>query len=391
MKPIYPLAFSLALAMALPAFSQEDGQNRLFRMQLPSSLIITGRDPVIPALPPLTTEQSISAAARKGVPFSVPLEAAGGVAPYHWSVPTPNSANATIGSSALVGTAQVNGKHDLAVLLADGVGTERRVALELTVTSPTVVVPLSTYAVDTATQISIAPTYGNLVDGPGQRTYSLSGAPGGVTVSSVGQITGYPVSAGTYATTVNVNDRDGSSGISTPFDIVVTGYPTADQNIDNRIASLSGGTLEGTTDRILATSIRGGTDQYSPATPKLQVVQGSTIQINYTEMISARAIYLGFSSPDRTCWEGRNSGSIGVGEYTMDFYVSRNGVDWVKNSSGMVRLKSDSPNCANMGGSIVLDADKTAFQHAKVTFTQLKRWNSTIALTLNVFRFRAHY
>lgn len=103
-----------------------------------------------------------------------------------------------------------------------GAATDVTEAFNIAVTRPTVTVGAS-FLAEAETAWSTTPTYGNLVStGPNTRTFSLLGAPSGMTVSASGVVTWTSPVQGSYNdVTIRVNDKDGSYGTGV-FDLEVT-------------------------------------------------------------------------------------------------------------------------------------------------------------------------
>jgi Putative Ig domain len=181
----------------------------------------------VPVNPAISTAAGDLAGGMVGMAYSVTLAAAGGIAPYTWTVtsgalPAGLSLNGSTG--AITGTPTAAGSPSFTVTLTD-TGSP---ALTATATfsiaiaaAPAIVFSTTTLAggtVGTAYAATVAAT-----GGAGTLTYVLGSGtlPAGLSLSRAGAITGTPIAAGTSMVTVKATDAYGDTGTSGSFSIVV--------------------------------------------------------------------------------------------------------------------------------------------------------------------------
>lgn len=195
----------------------------------------------VPAAPAVTST-STSLAGSVGTPYSVQLEASGGISPYTWTLGTGTTLPAcltlkSIGvittTSGQAPTASCAGTYSNLTFKVTDSGTPTPLSttsssLSITITAPTLTFPssLPSGTVGTAYSASAAAT-GAL----GTTTYTLNGAlPASghlVFNTSTGAITGtpYAADAGTYTFTVSVMDQYGDTATSGTLSLKVNPAP----------------------------------------------------------------------------------------------------------------------------------------------------------------------
>lgn len=145
-----------------------------------------------------------------GATISIPVLVAGGIAPYTISV-----GNLPMGVSLdganIVGPATTAGTSSLTVSVNDSNGQSSYQTVSFTVTPPPAIV-LGTDNVPTSGQVGSGYTGSvSASGGYGSLTWSGSGLPTGVTLSSGGALSGTPGTAGTYNAVLTVTDGSGQS------------------------------------------------------------------------------------------------------------------------------------------------------------------------------------
>ena len=160
-------------------------------------------------LPLEITTPSPLAPVKIGVAYSITLAASGGTTPYTWSV----SAGALPGGLTLSSAGQISGTPTSAgtfsftVKVTDAAAQTATASLQITIAPAVLVItttsPLTSGQVATAYSITLAASGGTT---PYTWSVSAGALPGGLTLSSAGQISGTPTSAGTFSFTVKVTD-----------------------------------------------------------------------------------------------------------------------------------------------------------------------------------------
>ncbi len=189
-----------------------------------------------------------------GTPYSQTLAASGGTAPLTWSVstgalPTGLTLSAT---GSLTGTPTAAGTFTFTIQVADATRATATKSFTITVTALTITtatLPNGTvgtaYTATTLAAAGGAPPY----------SWSASGLPSGLSMSSAGVISGTPAVAGSFPVTLKVTDSAQATATQT-FTITVTAALTI------TTATLPGGTV-GTAYTATTLAATGGAPPYS--------------------------------------------------------------------------------------------------------------------------------
>jgi hypothetical protein len=160
--------------------------------------------------PPSAT--CISITAIQGTPITpVTMTGSGGVGgPYTFSA-TGLPAGLTMSSSGTIsGTPTVNGTFNYTVTVTDSAGNKGTVNCSVTVAPPISASCVSITAVQGTAITPVTMTASGGAGGP--YTFSATGLPAGLTMSSSGTISGTPTVSGTFNYTVTITDKAGNTG-----------------------------------------------------------------------------------------------------------------------------------------------------------------------------------
>ncbi len=165
-----------------------------------------------------TLTPTVAAIAAVQNSFSVTaLQAVGGTPPYAWSVTSGLPAGMTLTSfGVLSGTPTTTGIYSLVVSVTDSAAiTPVAANYSVTVTAPTVTVTTS-QLVPGVQNVAYPATTLAATGGKGPYTWSATGLPAGLTLSSAGVLIGTPTTGGTSALTFTATDSSTPGVASTP-------------------------------------------------------------------------------------------------------------------------------------------------------------------------------
>ena len=154
-----------------------------------------------------------------GIPYSVPLTASGGAAPYGWSIsagslPSGLALGATTG--LISGTPQASGSFAFTVQVTDTNGVESQTPFTLAIYPSGT--PLIVTASPLATGTLGVPYNQSFAASGGAAPYAWSivsgSAPAGLTLGATGILAGTPAATGTFAFGVQVTGSDGLASVS---------------------------------------------------------------------------------------------------------------------------------------------------------------------------------
>jgi len=184
-----------------------------FTVQVTDNLSLTTNKPftlVIAATAPGITTSSPLAGGIVGTAYAQTLAAAGGTAPYTWALTGGSLPGGISLSSAggISGTPTTNGTFSFTAQVTDYAGLMASGTFALTVAAETLTITTSTPMVG-GQQGSAYSQALTAVGGVTPYTWSLTGGtlPTGLSLDSLGDLTGTPATLGTFAFTVQVTDR----------------------------------------------------------------------------------------------------------------------------------------------------------------------------------------
>jgi len=195
--------------------------------------------------PSLTVATTSLPTAAKGVPYSVTLQAAGGVAPYNWGYSGVLPGGLSLSPSGVIsGTPAATGTSNFTVQVTDSEGpTPVTVPQALSIIVNTTSFSVSTTALPDGTQGIAYSTTLQTSGGVGPVTWSIvnGSLPGWATLdTSTGVISG-PAAAGTSSFTVQATDSNTPADIATqPLSITISAT-TADSLLKGQYAFSLGG------------------------------------------------------------------------------------------------------------------------------------------------------
>ncbi len=141
------------------------------------------------------------------------IRVSGGRPPYTYEIDTngaPDGLEIDQSSGTLIGTPTVNGTFTVRVVVRDAAGQSvSNDALNITIHPPLSVSPIAYKTVEKDSMIT--PIHLSASGGWEPYTYSISGAPSGISLSSDNRITGSPSQDGTSTITVTVTDDHGNT------------------------------------------------------------------------------------------------------------------------------------------------------------------------------------
>jgi Putative Ig domain len=165
---------------------------------------------ITPGSTPAVTCAAITAAQGTAI-TPVTLTVAGGTAPYTFSA-TGLPAGLTMSSSGTIsGTPTVNGTFNYTVTVTDSKGKVGTSNCSITVSAPPVTATCA--SITAVAGVAITPVTMTATGGTGTGyTFSATGLPAGLTMSSTGTISGTPAVSGTSSYTVTITDSAGNTG-----------------------------------------------------------------------------------------------------------------------------------------------------------------------------------
>ena len=195
------------------------------------------------APPPLTATCVAATTGQVNVPYSSSIVPSGGTPPYTFalasgSLPAGLSLNASTG--AITGTPTTAGPSSFTVKVTDSTsGTALTFTTPncgITIAPPPSATCISITAVNGTpiTPVTMVGTGGN----GGPYTFSATGLPTGLTMSTTGTISGTPTVTGTFNYTVTVKDKDGNAG-TVNCSVVVNPRPSANCITINAIQNVA--------------------------------------------------------------------------------------------------------------------------------------------------------
>ena len=164
--------------------------------------------------PPPVKSTCVCSSGQEGVAITpVTMVGSGGVGGPYTFTATGLPAGVTISSSGTIsGTPTVSGTFNYTVTVTDSAGNKGTVNCTITVSAPP---PVKSTCVCSSGQEGVAITPVTMVGSGGvggPYTFTATGLPAGVTISSSGTISGTPTVSGTFDYTVTVTDSAGNKG-----------------------------------------------------------------------------------------------------------------------------------------------------------------------------------
>jgi hypothetical protein len=127
----------------------------------------------------------------------------------------------TFNNGVLSGTPTVSGNFTLTITAANGIAPAATESFTLTVYGPLVVT--SPTSLPPATHgVAYGPVTFTATGGDGVYTWKKVSVPRGMVMSSTGQLSGTPKTAGGYTVTIEVESKDGKVKVSTNYSLSLT-------------------------------------------------------------------------------------------------------------------------------------------------------------------------
>ena len=158
--------------------------------------------------PPLTITTSSLPAGTVGVPYSQTLAASGGVPPYAWQLSTGNTPGGlTLNqySGTISGTPATAGSFTFQVKVYDSQQASATGSFTIRIAAGAFTITTSSLPAGTVGTAYTATTLA-ATGGTPPYTWSASGLPSGLSISSAGVISGTPTAAGSFSVTVQATD-----------------------------------------------------------------------------------------------------------------------------------------------------------------------------------------
>ena len=175
------------------------------------SVVITG--------PTLTVTTTSLPKGALTATYSVTLGASGGTTPYTWSATGLPNGLSVSPAGVITGTPTALGVFTVSVTVTDQSGAKANASLSLTVNPAPVTITttgITPPVIGTSFSVAFSAT-----GGTPPYTWTATGLPTGVTLSSTGTLSGTPTSAGTFPITVTVTDSAGQTATEN-LNLVVT-------------------------------------------------------------------------------------------------------------------------------------------------------------------------
>ncbi len=175
-------------------------------------------------------------AGQLGAPYSAQFNATGGTPPFTWTATGVPAGLIFSNAGLLSGTPTASGTFTIAVTVTDSARISASGNFSLTVGTNLAIstASLPNGTVGTAYTASVAAT-----GGVPPYTFSATGLPGGITLSTGGTLSGTPTAAGTFTVTVTVRDAVQAS-VTKPFPVIIA--PAVVPALAIATASLPNGT-----------------------------------------------------------------------------------------------------------------------------------------------------
>ncbi len=183
---------------------------------------------VAAAIAPLAVTSTAVAGATSNQSYSTTLTAAGGTAPYTWSVSGLPAGLSLGANGVIVGTPTATGNFSLAVTVTDAGSPAKTASASIPLSVTAAVAPLTITSTTFATATSNHSYSATLSATGGTAPYiwSVSGLPVGLTLAGNGVISGTPTSTGSFSLTATVTDSQSpAKTASATIPLVVTVPP----------------------------------------------------------------------------------------------------------------------------------------------------------------------
>ncbi|MDT8069762.1 MAG: putative Ig domain-containing protein [Terriglobia bacterium] len=284
---------------------------------------------VTTAAAPLIVATSSLPSGTSGTSYSTTLSASGGMSPYTWSATTALPAGLTLNSNGVLsGTPSTSGTFSLGFKVTDTASPAQtaNATLSLNIASaPSAPLSISTTSVPNATSgqgynVTLMATGGST-----PYTWSQTGLPAGLSMSSGGVISGTPTSSGTFSFTAKVTDTSSTTQTSSKALSITVAAAAPTNPLSITTSALPGGTVGSNYSATVQAT--GGTGAYtwnvtsgalpsgvtlSATTGQLSGTPGTAAQYNFTLQVTDSASPANTSSKSYSVTIANSSASSGT-------------------------------------------------------------------------------
>ena len=207
------------------------------------TVLLNGPASSVGGAPPLSINPTTISGDTAGAPYSsVTFEATGGTPPFTFTETGLLPTGMTFSSSldTLSGTPTQIGSFSIKVTAADSTGATATQNYSFVIGCPTITVTPSGTLSSATDGLSYSPVQFAESGGVGTTTFTQSGAPAGISISSGGLLSGTPTQAGNFSVAVTATDSNGCTGSATlSLTVAAPAPPPPAQVTDNETITVT--------------------------------------------------------------------------------------------------------------------------------------------------------